>query len=95
MLPVIQTIFFFGTEIFNPQKKKSVKIKCPLFSPKSHNFHTAEITGYTVINKLGNKQLQPLTVCVPFKEYTPSHDYLILKIDEKDEIKIYLYVYII
>ena len=26
--------FFFGAEIFNPQKKKSAKIKCLLFSPK-------------------------------------------------------------
>jgi hypothetical protein len=40
--------FFFGTEIFNPQKKKSAKIKCLLFSPKPQKFHTAEITGYTV-----------------------------------------------
>jgi hypothetical protein len=40
--------FFFGAEIFNPQKKKSTKIKCLLFSPKPLKFHTAEITGYTV-----------------------------------------------
>ena len=32
--PVIQTIFFFGVEIFNPQGKKSAKIKCHLFRPK-------------------------------------------------------------
>jgi hypothetical protein len=47
LLPVIQT-FFFGTKIFNPQKKISTKIKCLLFSPKPQKFHTAEITGYTV-----------------------------------------------
>ena len=48
LLPVIQTIFFFGVEIFNPQGKKSAKIKCHLFRPKPQKFHTAEITGYTV-----------------------------------------------
>jgi hypothetical protein len=50
LLPVIQTIFFFGTEIFNPQKKKSAKIKCLLFRPKPQKFHIAEITGYTVVS---------------------------------------------
>jgi hypothetical protein len=34
LLAVIQTGFFVGPEIFNPQKKKSAKIKCLLFSPK-------------------------------------------------------------
>ena len=48
LLPVIQTIFF-GAEIFNPQKKKSAKIKCLLFRPKPQKFHTTEITGYTVV----------------------------------------------
>ena len=33
---------------YNPQKKKSAKIKCLLFRPKPQKFHTAEITGYTV-----------------------------------------------
>jgi hypothetical protein len=45
LLPVIQTIIFFGAEIFNTQKKKSAKIKCHLFRPKPQKFHTAEITG--------------------------------------------------
>ena len=40
--------FFFGAEIFNPQKKKSAKIKCLLFRPKPQKFPIAEITGYTV-----------------------------------------------
>ena len=48
LLPVIQT-FFFGAEIYNPQKKKSAKIKCLLFRPKPQKFHTAEITAYTVV----------------------------------------------
>jgi hypothetical protein len=39
LLLVIQTFFFVGDEIFNPQKKKSAKIKCHLFRPK-----TAEIS---------------------------------------------------
>jgi hypothetical protein len=39
---------FFGAEIFNPQKKKSAKIKCLLFRPKLQKFHTAGITGYMV-----------------------------------------------
>jgi hypothetical protein len=30
----MQTQFFFGAEIYNPQKKKSAKIKCLLFRPK-------------------------------------------------------------
>ena len=46
LLPVIRTIF--RTEIFNPQEKKSAKIKCLLFRPKPQIFHTSEITGYTV-----------------------------------------------
>jgi hypothetical protein len=29
---------FFGDEIFNPQKKKSAKIKCLIFSQKSQKF---------------------------------------------------------
>jgi hypothetical protein len=43
---------FFGVNIFNPpkkKKKKSAKIKCLLFSPNPQKFHTAEITGYTVL----------------------------------------------
>jgi hypothetical protein len=36
-------------EIFNLQEKKSAKSKCPLFSKKLQKFHTAEITGYTVL----------------------------------------------
>ena len=48
LLPVIQT-FFSGTEMFNPQKNKSAKIKWLLFSQKPQKFRTAEITGYTVI----------------------------------------------
>jgi hypothetical protein len=40
-------IFFVGAEIFNPQKKRSAKIKCHLFGSKPQKFHTAEITGYT------------------------------------------------
>ena len=59
LLPVIQTIFFFGAEIFNPQKKKSAKIKCPLFRPKPQKFHTAEITGYTV-TQVGS----PMYICI-------------------------------
>jgi len=47
LLPVIQTLFFFDAEIFNPKKKKSAKIKCLLFRPKPQKFHTAEMTGYT------------------------------------------------
>jgi hypothetical protein len=39
----------FGAEIYNPQKKKSAKIKCLLFRPKPQKFHTAEITDYTVL----------------------------------------------
>jgi hypothetical protein len=58
LLPVIQTIFFFGAEIFNPQKKKSAKIKCLLFRPKPQKFHTAEITGYTVLHTLFKDKLQ-------------------------------------
>ena len=41
--------FFFGAEIYNLQKKKSAKIKCLLSIPKPQKFHTAEITGYTVL----------------------------------------------
>jgi hypothetical protein len=48
LIPVLQTIFFVGAEIFNPQKKRSAKIKCHLFRSKPQKFHTAEITGYTV-----------------------------------------------
>ena len=44
--------FFFGAEIFNPQKKQSAKIKCLLYRPKPQKFHTAEITRYTVFKRL-------------------------------------------
>jgi hypothetical protein len=50
LLPVKQAIFFIGAKIFNPQKKKSAKIKCLLFRPKPQKFHTAEITGYTLVD---------------------------------------------
>jgi hypothetical protein len=43
--------FVFGAKIYNPQKKKSAKIKCLLFRPKPQKFHTAEITGYMGISK--------------------------------------------
>jgi hypothetical protein len=49
LLPVKQAIFVFGAEIFNPQKKKSTKIKCLRFRLTPQKFHTAEITGYTVV----------------------------------------------
>jgi hypothetical protein len=34
LLPVIQKKKYFGAEIFNPQEKKSAKIKCHLFKQK-------------------------------------------------------------
>jgi hypothetical protein len=44
-------------EIFNPQKKKSAKIKCHLFRPKPQKFHTAEITGYTVVSGIQREKV--------------------------------------
>jgi hypothetical protein len=49
-IPVIQTICFRCRD-FQSAEKKSAKIKCLLFRPKPQKFHTAEITGYTVIGK--------------------------------------------
>jgi hypothetical protein len=47
LLPLIEAIFFWCGD-FQSAEKKSAKIKCLLFRPKSQKFHTAEITGYTV-----------------------------------------------
>ena len=51
LLPVIQTIFFRCCD-FQSAENKFAKIKCLLFRPTPQKFHTAEITGYTVVSYL-------------------------------------------